>query len=71
LGNDGAWQLRIIVNTTHRTDTTMMNRSPRVLLPQLPYALQIGCSLSIQLNGQSGYRSGEALVIGALGGLQF
>jgi len=49
----------------------MMNRSPRVLLPQLPYALQIGCSLSIQLNGQSGYRSGEALVIGALGGLQF
>jgi len=51
-GDDGPWQLRMVVNTTRRTDTARMNRSPRVLLPQLPYTVQLGCSLAIPLPGQ-------------------
>jgi len=49
--DDGAWQLRMTVNTTRRTDTAVMNHSPRVRLPLLPYTIQRGCSMSIQLDG--------------------
>jgi len=41
-----------MMNVTSRSDTGTINRSPRVLLPRFPYALQLGCSLSLQLNGQ-------------------
>ena len=50
--NDGAWQFRMVVDTASRNSTRTMNRSPRVLLPRLPFTLQLGCTLSFQLNGQ-------------------
>ena len=50
--NDGAWQFRMAVSTGRRNSTGTMNRSPRVLLPRLPFTLQLGCSMSLQLNGQ-------------------